>query len=93
MTKSFPKPRQITIASYDLASRMPQQFCAAHNFFICDEAHSLKSSSSNRSQALVPLVERARHALLLTGTPLQAKPIEVFPLVTPKSCSALHQAY
>lgn len=74
-------PLQVTIVSYDLASRFSERFCAAHGFFICDEAHMLKSAATIRSQFLLPLVKNAKHAVLITGTPLQARPIEIYSLV------------
>jgi len=47
-----------------------QALAAAPDLVVLDEAHRLASPA--RHEALAPLVRRARHALLLTATPLQA---------------------
>jgi len=47
-----------------------QALAAAPDLVVLDEAHRLASPA--RHEALAPLVGRARHALLLTATPLQA---------------------
>ena len=48
------------------------------NVVICDESHALKNSSSERSKALAPLIRSARRAVLLSGTPVLSKPLELF---------------
>ncbi|MES1908088.1 MAG: hypothetical protein MHM6MM_001091 [Cercozoa sp. M6MM] len=46
---------------------------------ICDESHSLKEESSQRSQNVVPFVrDTCRRAMLLTGTALPNRAIELF---------------
>jgi SNF2 family DNA or RNA helicase len=48
---------------------------------IFDEAHRLRTSTSNRSQAAQKLTGEASKVLLLTGTPIQNAPHEIAPLV------------
>ena len=48
---------------------------------ICDESHCLKTRTTKRTQFATALVKSARRALLITGTPLLSKPIELFPQV------------
>jgi SWI/SNF-related matrix-associated actin-dependent regulator 1 of chromatin subfamily A len=44
---------------------------------ICDECHLLKSWKSIRAQAIIPIVQRAKRAILLSGTPATSKPSEL----------------
>jgi SWI/SNF-related matrix-associated actin-dependent regulator 1 of chromatin subfamily A len=73
------------IISYDLAKSknmisklMERRFMV----IICDEAHSLKTLDSERGKAIIPLVQRAKRSILLTGTPALARPYEIYPLLT-----------
>lgn len=45
---------------------------------VVDESHYLKSRTAARSKILVPLIQRARRAVLLTGTPALGRPEELF---------------
>lgn len=44
---------------------------------VVDESHYLKSRNAARSKLLVPLIQKAQRALLLTGTPALGRPEEV----------------
>ncbi|ORZ09852.1 P-loop containing nucleoside triphosphate hydrolase protein [Absidia repens] len=46
---------------------------------ICDESHSLKNSKTKRTISLTPLLQKGKHVLLLTGTPILSRPIELYP--------------
>lgn len=50
------------------------------NFKVCiaDEAHYLKSRDSQRARNLVPFLMKAKRVLLLTGTPIMSRPIEMY---------------
>ncbi|CAJ1387731.1 unnamed protein product [Effrenium voratum] len=76
---------RVVVVSYDLVA---QNACfrqtprgAPYRLVICDEAHYLKSPSSQRSQALRPLLQKARRVALLTGTPALAKAAEIYALL------------
>lgn len=47
---------------------------------VADEAHYLKSRNAARTQILVPLLQGAKRAILLTGTPALGRPEEVLTL-------------
>ena len=49
---------------------------------ITDEAHFLKSYNSRRSKAILPFLKARKHVILLTGTPILAKPKELFNLLS-----------
>ena len=60
----------VTIVSYDLAQRLAAPLNAAKfKVIVCDEAHFLKNDNAKRTQIIVPLVQAAKRALLLTGAP------------------------
>ena len=45
---------------------------------ICDESHQLKTRDSARSKAVIPLLQAAKHVILLSGTPSPNRPRELF---------------
>ena len=68
----------VNVVSYDLVARLavaPGQF----QTIIADESHYLKNPASIRTRKVVPLLQAARHAVLLTGTPALSRPIELYP--------------
>lgn len=48
---------------------------------VADEAHYMKNSSSQRTQAVLPHILAAKYALLLSGTPCPNRPEELYPLL------------
>lgn len=50
-------------------------------FVIADEAHYLKSRDSQRSKYLVPVLMKCKRILLLSGTPILARPYEIYNLI------------
>ena len=74
---------EITIVTYGLLNRpsckvvqealMNQGF----NFVILDESHYMKNRQTQTTKYLVPLLQKAEHKILLTGTPALSRPIEV----------------
>lgn len=45
---------------------------------ICDESHNLKQKNSQRSKLTLPILQRAKRLLLLSGTPALARPAELW---------------
>ncbi|TPX67067.1 hypothetical protein SpCBS45565_g04045 [Spizellomyces sp. 'palustris'] len=73
--------RHFVITSYDLASRediKKQLEKAKYQIVVADESHFLKSREAKRTKKIVPLLKRAKRALLLSGTPALSRPIELF---------------
>lgn len=72
----------VTIISYDLFAKLSHDI-RQRNFqvVIADESHYLKNGQAKRTLAIVPVVRHAKRAILLTGTPALARPIELFNLV------------
>ncbi|KAF0972784.1 hypothetical protein FDP41_009033 [Naegleria fowleri] len=46
---------------------------------ICDESHSLKNTSTKRSQKIVPFLQKVERLVMITGTPALSRPKELFP--------------
>jgi len=71
--------KKIHITSYEIAKKLAPQFLPSGiKIAICDESHYLKSHKSKRSEALVPILTRMKRLILLSGTPMLARPIELF---------------
>lgn len=50
-----------------------------HRMIIADESHCIKDWSTMRTQTLVPLLQKASRAILLSGTPTRNTPEELHP--------------
>lgn len=71
------------IISYDLAKMMGDEIEERQfRVIVCDEAHYLKSVESVRTSKLIPILQKAKRLVLLTGTPALARPIELYPLLS-----------
>ena len=78
----FKEDKKYYIISYDLSVRMLEKIIEKKfNYIIADEAHYLKSRAAKRTISLTPILQRAKRVVLLTGTPILAKPMEIFPLL------------
>lgn len=78
----------VLILSYDLSIRkevrirLAQFLAQSPSLLIADEAHAIKSLKSVRTNVfLYALLPRAKHALLLTGTPMPNTVKDLYPLV------------
>ncbi|CDW80246.1 snf2 family n-terminal domain containing protein [Stylonychia lemnae] len=72
----------IYIMTYDLAMKRYEEI-DERNFKVCvaDEAHYLKSRDSKRSKHLIPILSKSKRVILISGTPMLAKPEEVYNLL------------
>ncbi|EFJ51368.1 hypothetical protein VOLCADRAFT_103414 [Volvox carteri f. nagariensis] len=78
---SSAKPKMVVI-SYDTLSRAGDQIQKLKpQMVVLDEAHYIKNGKAKRTEAALPLIKQARHAVLLTGTPALSKPNELVPLL------------
>jgi SWI/SNF-related matrix-associated actin-dependent regulator of chromatin subfamily A-like protein 1 len=81
-TEEFDHTASIYIMSYVLATKLAALIDRRKfNFCICDEAHYLKSRDSQRSKYLVPVLMKTKRVLLLSGTPILARPNEIYNLL------------
>ncbi|XP_039997891.1 DNA annealing helicase and endonuclease ZRANB3 isoform X2 [Xiphias gladius] len=65
----------LTTDSRSLVEALTRQRFAA---VVVDESHYLKSRNAARTKILVPLIQSAKRAILLTGTPALGRPEELF---------------
>ncbi len=70
--------QQIVITSYHGAGSMEPP---TGGMLIVDEAHYIKHSATQRSQNVARLAKDAERIVLLTGTPMENSPIELWPLL------------
>ncbi|KAM9663478.1 DNA annealing helicase and endonuclease ZRANB3 isoform 2-T2 [Trichechus inunguis] len=74
---------KVTVLGYGLLTTDAKTLIDALNnqnfkVIIVDESHYMKSRNAARSKILLPLVQKARRAILLTGTPALGRPEELF---------------
>lgn len=72
------KIADITIISYDLLKHIKQY---AFDLVILDEAHYIKNSDAQRTKYAMEIVRNSSFFIALTGTPILAKPIELWNLL------------
>ena len=81
--EEFKAGKKYYIISYDLTIKIEQAIIdKKFNFIIADEAHYLKSPDAKRTKCLVPIIQKSKRILLLTGTPILSKPVELYTLLT-----------
>ncbi|TRY91983.1 hypothetical protein DNTS_013793 [Danionella cerebrum] len=74
---------KVTILGYGLLTTDARHLLEALNnqrfgVVLVDESHYLKSRNAARSKILVPIIQKAKRAILLTGTPALGRPEELF---------------
>ena len=70
------------IISYDLMRNVIKKMRQmTFDFVILDEAHSIKNKDSLRAKNILQVAVRAKRLIIMTGTPLLAKPYEGYPLL------------
>lgn len=73
---------KVTVLGYGLLTTDAETLIDALNtqnfsVVIVDESHYMKSRNATRSKVLLPIVQKAKRAILLTGTPALGRPEEV----------------
>ncbi|KAJ4791765.1 chromatin remodeling factor18 [Rhynchospora pubera] len=67
------------IISYDVVPKLSDALINCQfKMVIADESHFLKNAQAKRTSATVPILKKAQHAILLSGTPALSRPIELF---------------
>ncbi|KAH7676274.1 Calcium/calmodulin-dependent protein kinase protein [Dioscorea alata] len=67
------------ILSYDAVPKLQNILLSSEfKIVIADESHFLKNAQAKRTSASVPILQQARYAILLSGTPALSRPIELF---------------
>lgn len=87
---------RIVIVNYDLVwhSHIFEQVVKREwDILFCDEAHYLKSKDANRTKAILAkggLVHRCKRTVMMTGTPVLNRPIELYPILKVLSPETIH---
>jgi SWI/SNF-related matrix-associated actin-dependent regulator 1 of chromatin subfamily A len=79
--KKGKKPK-FKFQEYDEVAINNQILNEKFDLIICDEAHYLKSSSSNRTKHVKKIVKSIKKRWFLTGTPITNKPVDLFSLLS-----------
>ncbi|CAM8921436.1 unnamed protein product [Rhodiola kirilowii] len=67
------------IVSYDIVPKLQKVLMASEfKIVIADESHFLTNAQAERTSAALPVIQKARYAILLSGTPALSRPIELF---------------
>ena len=70
---------QVAVINYESAWRLEKELAAWHpDLIIADEGHKIKSHNISASKAMHRLGAAAKYRLLLTGTPVTNKAIDIF---------------
>ena len=70
---------QVLVVNYESAWRLEKELAKWQpDMIVCDEGHKIKTHNIAASMALHRLVAKARYRLLLTGTVITNKPVDVF---------------
>lgn len=91
----IPADINVWIINYDqLKKHLPQLSKIQFDFVAGDEAHMIKSIAAQRTKAFRLLARNVPHVVLLSGTPLLSRPVELFSLlniVDPKQWSNYYE--
>ncbi|EEQ98285.1 conserved hypothetical protein, partial [Perkinsus marinus ATCC 50983] len=52
--------------------------CFSFQVVICDECHAIKDSKAQRTKAVMPVLQRANRAILISGTPALNRAAELY---------------
>ena len=73
------KSLQVLVINYESAWRMEKELAEWRpDMIVCDEGHKIKTHNIAASKAMHHLAAKAKYRLLLTGTVITNKPIDVF---------------
>ena len=79
LTKLPDEGLQVVVVNYESAWRLEKELLAYNaDLIIADEAHKLKENRSKQSKGLHTLGDKARFKLLLTGTVITNRELDVF---------------
>lgn len=73
----------IHIVNYDILAKAKLSWLKTANFdlVVADEAHYVKNPDAQRSKAFYAISEAASQKIMLTGTPIMNRPVELFHIV------------
>lgn len=84
--KEATRQANIYIINYDILSK--HKWIAEENWdiVICDESHYLKNPKAIRTKAALEILKKAKKKIMLTGTPIMNRPIELQAVLAALGC-------
>ncbi|XP_057292438.1 SWI/SNF-related matrix-associated actin-dependent regulator of chromatin subfamily A-like protein 1 isoform X2 [Hydractinia symbiolongicarpus] len=77
--KDNPTIGDVNIISYDMASKLADVIASKRfKVIIADESHLLKNRNAIRTKNIVPIIQKSKRAILLSGTPALSRPKELY---------------
>lgn len=76
---------QITICSYAYANTNMDSiktYLGVRGILIVDEAHFIKNKDAKRTKAILSIAHQVKRCVLLTGTPMPNRPVELYTLLS-----------
>lgn len=81
-SKTIKTKKQIIIINYDIVHDWKEQLLKLpYKTLILDEGHYVKNTKTKRSKGVNVLNGKAKHTIILTGTPIENKPVEIYNLI------------
>lgn len=82
-SNSQPSKADILIINYDILSSSKLEWVRKQKFdlIVADEAHYVKNEKAKRSAAFYAMAEKVNRKLMLTGTPILNRPVELFHII------------
>lgn len=78
----IPADVQLWIINYDILKKhLDTLLKTRFDVVVADECHMVKSRSAMRTKALMSIAKHVPHVVLLSGTPLLSRPIEMYTLL------------
>jgi SNF2 family DNA or RNA helicase len=78
-TRKWQNDVTVHVINYDILSKLPSD--SHYDLLIVDEAHYAKNTKAQRTKLLQALAKRCAHVVLLTGTPILNRPVELWTLL------------
>jgi SWI/SNF-related matrix-associated actin-dependent regulator of chromatin subfamily A-like protein 1 len=76
------KDADVAIINYDILKKFQKLYDTKYDLVIVDECHYVKNHKAIRSKAVYKIMANAKYKLMLTGTPIMNRPVEIYPLIT-----------
>jgi SNF2 family DNA or RNA helicase len=96
--RTWPNDGTVYILNFDIVDRYLNEIQSrTWDMLIVDEAHYLKTPTSKRTKLILGGISqkgiRARRKIFLTGTPVENRPIELWPLISVIDPKGLGESY
>ena len=84
--KESERKSSIYIINYDVLSKHKWLAGTEFDVVICDESHYIKNSKAIRTKAALEILKKAKKKIMLTGTPIMNRPIELQTVLAALGC-------